>query len=503
MLKKILIGGGIAAVLILIVAVSLARRTTSGENVFAAEVSRGDVVTIVSGTGVVQPRTKVNISSEVYGQIVQIAVKEGQNVAKGDLLVRIDPEKYRTEADRLAANVRVNSIAIESQEVSLKNLLIDQKRARDLFAQGVQSRSEMEKADLAVDTAVIQLKSLKESVSQAEAALDRAKADLSKTTIFAPMAGKVTQVNSEAGEQVIVGTTNIPGSVIMVISDMSEVIAEVNVDETQVVRLRSGQKATVTADAVEKTTYNGRVEEIRNTAKKDGEVNVFGVKIILTDADERLRPGMTAKAKIEVDREHDVLRIPVQAVTSRERKVLDADRRAAGSRIRKDDAGRVAAGAGDASAAELPGAGDGGKESASSEKAGASSPRAETASARANASGANGSKPAGGAGPRSAAAGGGQASTAGSGESSPPSGSPGNEREELEVVYVIDHDVVHAVPIKTGPSDEVNVAVESGLDEKAVIVKGPYRILKRLKDGDRVIRQSESEAIKESEDTSK
>jgi HlyD family secretion protein len=171
--------------------------------------------------------------------------------------VKIDPEKYRSERDRLAANVRVSSTAIESETANLKNYELEARRANQLYTQGILAISEKERADLAVETSRIRIRSLKEEVSQARPALSRAQSDLGKATIYAPMAGKVTQVNTEVGEQVIVGTTNIPGSVIMVISDMSEVLAEVSVDETEIVRLAPGQAAQVNVDAVEKTTYAG------------------------------------------------------------------------------------------------------------------------------------------------------------------------------------------------------------------------------------------------------
>lgn len=450
MLKKVLIAFGVLAVIVVIVFAAVGRKKRVGDSVYAASAAKGDVITVVTGTGVIQPRTKVNISSEIYGQIVDLPVKEGQTVRKGELLVRIDPEKYRSEVDRLSANARVNRIAIESEEVGLRNLELDQKRAKELYRQGVVSISELERADLTVETSRIRLRSLKESVSQAEAALDRAKGDLGKATIFAPMAGRVTQVNTEVGEQVIVGTTNIPGSVLLVISDMSEVIAEVNVDETEVVQLSPGQKAEVEVDAVEKTVYEGRVAEIRNTARREGDVNFFGVKVFLKSPDERLRPGMKAKAKIEVERRESVLRIPIQAVTTRERKKLEEEKKAAG--------------------AKKPG---------------------ETAIAQAKSK----EPAAGGTDPASAAAPSGKAAPA-------VKSTDKGERENLEVVYVIDKDAVRAVLVKTGASDETHVEILEGLKEGDTVVTGPYRVLKKLKEGDRVVKKEEKEEIGESADES-
>ncbi len=268
-MKKLLIGLGILAVVVVIVIVSISRTKQSGESVYTADVSKGDVITLVTGTGVVQARTKVNISSEIYGQIVELPVKEGENVAKGDLLVRIDPEKYRSDVDRLAANVRMSRIAIEQQDVNLRNLERERQRAHELHAEGLLPDSDLEKADLAVEGAAINLKSLRESVTLADASLSRVQTDLTKTRIFAPMSGRVTQVNTEVGEQVIVGTTNIPGSVLMVISDMSEVLAEISVDETEVVRLKSG------ADG-EAHGGRGREDDLRGEGPRDPEHRAEG-----------------------------------------------------------------------------------------------------------------------------------------------------------------------------------------------------------------------------------
>lgn len=450
-MKKILIGLGVVVVLAIIIIAATKRSKVSGEGIYAEKVSQGDVITTVTGTGDIQPRTKVNISSEVYGQIVALPVKEGETIAKGQLLVAIDPEKYQTEVDRLSANVRVSRTAIESEEVNLANLELDQRRAHQLFDQSIVSSAEREKSDLAVDSSRIRLRSLREEVTQAEASLGRATNDISKTKIYAPMSGKVTQVNTEIGEQVIVGTTNIPGSVMMVISDMSEILAEVKVDETEIVKLRPEQSAEVTADAVEKVTYKGRVTEIGNTAVKQGDVNVFEVKILLANPDERLRPGMTAKAKIEVDRQENTMRVPIQAVTARERRKLEADKKAAGSAAKLAAGSAAKPAAGDATAA---------KSDAAAPAAKADTPNAEKASL----------------------------------QDPKPATKPGDEREEIDVVYVIDGVTVTPVQVKTGASDETYVEIKEGLKEGQMVVKGPYRVLRRLKEGDRIVVKDERES---------
>jgi putative transposon-encoded protein len=292
---------------------------------------------------------------------------------------------------------------------------------------------------------------------------------------------------------------------------MSEILAEVNVDETEIVRLKPGQTAKVTADAVEKTTYEGRVTEIGNTAKRQGEVNVFGVKILLTAPDERLRPGMTAKAKIEVERQRDVLLVPIQAVTVRERKQLDEERKAAGKSkgaeagAAKDGKGateKVAAGKGEAAkseaagGAEAPGATQAAKvEGGASGGAAASEAAGKGDAAKGEAAGG----PAGASSPEPARADAAKGEGGAGGASGGAGAKPGDEREELEVVYVIDKDLVHAAQVKTGASDETYVEIKDGLKEGENVVKGPYRILRRLKVGDRVVVKDEREAADEAE----
>jgi multidrug efflux pump subunit AcrA (membrane-fusion protein) len=247
-----------------------------------------------------------------------------------------------------------------------------------------------------------------------------------------------------------------------------------------IVKLKPGQRALVTADAVEKTTYEGRVTEIRNTAKKEGDVNVFGVKIILTNADERLRPGMTAKAKIETERRQGVLRIPIQAVTTRERKKLEEE-----SKI----AAKIASAAG--SASQKP-AGTGSASSASGSSTGSArtSPAGEGgASGSAGAKTETAAQTSSGAGPPDAGA-------VHDAKASPSGASPAakGDRDELEVCYRIEGDIARVAPVRTGSSDEKYVEVLEGLKEKDTVVKGPYRILKKLKDGDRVVKKEETEA---------
>lgn len=316
--QKIIVGAGVVVALGAVVAVSLlGKDKEKGEEVYMAKAAKKTVVSAVSANGLIQPRTKVNVQSSVIGEIVALPVKEGQRVKKGDLLVQIDPQRYRSEVDRLQANLRMSRIGIEQQEVALANAQRILKRYDDLRSRGLVSPEAQEKTELDSRLAEINLKSLKEQVDQADAALAIASDQLQKTTIRTPIDGVVTKLNAELGEMTMTGTMNNPGTVIMIVSDLSEILAEVDVDETRIVKVRPGQTARVVVDAVgELHPYQGTVTEIASTAvKKAGqEVQVFLVKVALDRPDDRLRPGMTAKARIETERADDAITVPIQAV---------------------------------------------------------------------------------------------------------------------------------------------------------------------------------------------
>ena len=183
------------------------------------------------------------------------------------------------------------------------------------------------------------MKSLKEQVAQAEASLARARDDLSKTTIRSPIDGTVTKLNAEKGEITLTGTMNNPGTVIMIVSDMGEILATVDVDETRVAQVRIGQTARVVVDAIgEAKPYTGKVFEIAGSAvqRTGQQTQVFEVKLALDTIDAQLRPGMTAKARIETQSAKQVVTVPIQAVMLRPAsEVADA---VAGKATKKGDA---------------------------------------------------------------------------------------------------------------------------------------------------------------------
>jgi HlyD family secretion protein len=446
-LQKLLIGGGVVVVIAAIVAASmLSRPSEKGEEVYMAKAETKDVSSFVQATGRIEARTKVNVQSSVIGQIVQLPVKEGDTVKKGDLLVQIDPTQFKAEVDRLEAAVRTQTISIEQAKVSLADTKRRYDRNKALYGSGgLVSEQDLEASELAYKTASINLESAQEGLSEANAALASARDQLAKTTIVSPIDGTVTQLNAEKGEITLTGTMNNPGTVIMIVSDMGEILATVDVDETRVTQVKTGQKARVVVDAVgDAHPFVGKVVEIAGSAvQRTGQQSkVFEVKIALEDVNAHLRPGMTAKARIETQSAPHVVTVPIQAVMLRP-------------------------------VAEV-------------EKAAAKGKGAETA----------------GASPSPAASPSPSPSPSPSASASPsPSPSAGEMPDEKkQCVFVVENGKARLRAVKTGISDETSVVILEGLEDGQTVVTGPYRALRDLKDGDAVKEkkagEGEAEALK-------
>ncbi|HJQ99857.1 MAG TPA: efflux RND transporter periplasmic adaptor subunit [Candidatus Polarisedimenticolaceae bacterium] len=327
-LQKSLVGVGVIVVAGAIVAAStMSKPKEKGEEVFMAKAALKDLSSFVQATGRIEAKTKVNVQSSVIGEIISLPVKEGDVVKAGDLLVQIDPERYRSEVERLESVVRSQKIAIEQSEVSLANAERQYKRNQALFAtSGLVSQEAYERSELDYKTRSIDQKSMHEQLAQAEASLAKAKDELKKTTLRSPIDGTVTALNAEKGEITLTGTMNNPGTVIMVVSDMGEILATVDVDESRVTQVELGQKARIVVDAVgEAHPYKGTVVEIAGSAvqRQGQQTQVFEVKVALDQVDAKLRPGMTAKARIETQNAPGALTVPIQAVMLRPRAEIE------------------------------------------------------------------------------------------------------------------------------------------------------------------------------------
>ncbi|MBP6876359.1 MAG: efflux RND transporter periplasmic adaptor subunit [Candidatus Eisenbacteria bacterium] len=285
-----------------------------------AKVERKQIVQKVNATGKIQPKTQVKISADVSGKIKNLAVLEGQRVEKGALLVELDRERFLAAVESGEANVRSSEANAKLVRHNIERIEKDLKRSEDLLSKELESQAiyDNKKAELLVEQA--RLDSALELVEQAKAALKQARDDLSKTTIYAPMSGIISELNKEQGE--IALGSQFQADVILVIADLSEMEAQVNVDENDIVSIAIGQPAEIEVDALLDQKLKGAVYEIASSAKAAGagttdQKTGFDIKIAIEDPPETLRPGMTASADIITKTNDDALSVPLQSVAVR------------------------------------------------------------------------------------------------------------------------------------------------------------------------------------------
>jgi HlyD family secretion protein len=320
--RKSLVGLAVLLVIALVVALSILKG--GGEKatgVYAEKVAARDIKAVVSAPGQIDPRVKVNLNSNVIAKIEKLHFKEGDDVARGQLLVDLERANYEAVVNRMQASLASQEIELRRGQVNLENAEVQLRRAENLRSQGIQAEELYDQAKVNRDNAVANLDAAREGVRQARALLRQAEEDLSYTRIVSPMDGKVVQLNAQEGEVVVTGTMNYLGSVIAVIADLSEILVEADVTEIEVVSVKTGLGAKVTVDAISDRTYEGRVVEIGSSATlragSTSGVRYFKVKVLIVDPDERLRPGMTAQVDIVTSSKEGVLCVPVQSVVER------------------------------------------------------------------------------------------------------------------------------------------------------------------------------------------
>lgn len=310
------------AAVALVVTLLLSRR---GERPTVVDVEavarRAPFRAFVSGTGEIVAARYADIGSSVMGRLVALAVREGDRVTRGQTLAKIDPVPAASEADAaaaaLAALVSDRAALAASSDEAARALA----RARALHGDGVSSQAELDQAVAAADAARAALEAAEKRVAEGRARLARARDGLSKTEITAPMDGVVTRLNAREGEMVVVGVQNQPGTILMTLSDLSSIDAEVEIAEADVLRLAVGQPATVTLEALSGREFAGRVEEIGASALPvtGGAVAAreFRVVVRIAEPATELRPGLTADARILVEERSEALTLPLQAVVLR------------------------------------------------------------------------------------------------------------------------------------------------------------------------------------------
>lgn len=284
------------------------------------KVARRSLTELIVATGRIQPVLKVVINPEVSGEIVELPVRDGQVVKKGDLLVRIKPDPYVASKNSAEANYRSSLAGVTLAKANRAKAQADLDRLKPLFDQQISSDADYMAAKTALEVAQAQLESSGHQTDQAKASLARAEEDLAKTTIAAPIDGIVVSLKSERGERVV-GTAMMAGTEIMTIADLDEMEARVDVGEVDIPLVQIGQKARLEVDSFRDRKFAGLVTEIANASKAQGmgtqaEATKFEVRIRVQDK-ERFRPGMSVTAEVETRYRTNVIAVPIQSVTTR------------------------------------------------------------------------------------------------------------------------------------------------------------------------------------------
>ena len=417
MLKKrrnILILVGVVVVIAAAVIGNLGLDRKDRTEVSVDEVERGTLVATVSGPGRVRAETTVQLSSSLMGRVVDLGVDEGDVVERGQFLLRLEDVYYRSQVEQARARLERS----EAERATAERELSDALEQFELSLISDKERDDFETRAVAY----------RQSCAEAAASLRAASDQLDKTVFHSPIAGVVTRLNVEKGENVVSGLMNQPGTVIMTISDLSNMEVEVEIDETDIVDVEIGQLAEIDVEALIDTLLPGRVTEVGNSgltsmAGTQEEVTNFLVTVLVAETHASLRPGMTATVEVVTAEHEDVLNVPIQAVASR-------------------------------TASELEEEADGDKDG---DKDGDQVKPKRKRSER-------------------------------------------EEEKEIEGVFIIDdEEQARFVPVETGIADELSIEVTGDLEEGQKIVSGPYKVLRKLKNGEDLKVDEEEE--KSSEET--
>src|SRR2546426_7143976 len=319
--KKQIIFGSIGVVLLLIIIWVIASKREKPIPVTTEKAVRKTILQTVSATGKAQPETEVKISLEVAGEIIDLPVIDGKAVNKGDLLVRIKPDSYKALLEQQEAAISSAKATNLQQKATMMKTEQDLKRADDMFAKKTISIQEYNASQAAYDVAKNTFESSLHEIERAQAGSSQARDQLSKTTVYSPIDGTITILNSKLGER-IVATGQFAGTEVMRVADLGHMEARVDVNENDVVNVKVNDKANVKIDAYGDRKFHGTVYQIANTGKTTGagtqeEVTNFEVKIRIDDHDVTLKPGLSCTADIETNMVKDVVAVPMQAVTIR------------------------------------------------------------------------------------------------------------------------------------------------------------------------------------------
>ena len=425
--KWIIIGATVLLAILVAVGVTKGRNKDAGIVVSTEKAFVKTITQVVTATGKVQPEVEVKISPEVAGEIIELPVKEGDVVKKGDLLVRIKPDYYQAQLEQQEASLLSAKASSVLSKARLLKAEQDLKQAQDLYAKQLISDADFLNTKTNLDVSQAEYESSLAQIRRTEGSVDQARDQLSKTAIYAPIDGSISSLTSEAGERVV-GTGQFEGTEIMRVADLSNMEVRVKVNENDIVNVKFGDKAVLSVDALPGRKLAGTVKEIsssaqgtssansQTTASASDEVANFLVKIRIAERDGKLRPGMSATADIETQTVENVIAVPIQSVTVR----------AEGGKTTEELQQQKAKEAREKSGNEL-----------------------EVADERMEAR---------------------------------------RQRDQLKrVVFIKDGDKVRLQPVETGIADNTHIEVKSGVKAGDEVVSGSYAaISRRLKDGAKV-----------------
>jgi HlyD family secretion protein len=425
--RKTIIFSLIGVVLVALTAGAILKKREAVVTIQSEKVARRNLTEIVVANGKIQPVLQVKISPEVSGEIIELPVKEGQAVKKGDLIMKIKPDFYIANRNQAEASFQSSLASKTTAEATLEKAEAEFRRNQGLFERKLISESVYVEFKTGLDIARAQLSGASHQVDMSKALLARAQEELSKTTIVSPLDGTVSKLNSQLGERVV-GTATMAGTEVMTIADLNEMEARVDIGEIDVVLILPGQVAKLDVDSFKDRKFTGTVTEIANSSKNAGLVNAnsgstqeatkFEVKIRIKEK-EPFRPGMSVTADIETRSRTNVLSVPIASVTTR----LPKDKSA--TNCPPGTTNSVAAGTN-------------------------SSATSASDTARADKKAKDAPKP-------------------------------------IEVVFLVEGDRAKSLPVKIGISDDSYWEITEGLQEGQEIVSGGYRAISRdLEDGKRI-----------------
>jgi HlyD family secretion protein len=308
-----------------ITAGGLRERPPPTKEVQISKVRKGTITRTITGAGKVQAATTVKISSNLSGDLIELAVKDGDAVKKGQVLGKLDRRRYEASVKQAAASQSASRAEVEVTQVEVTRTKQDLGRVEELAKKGMASAAEVEQARSAYETAEARLSAARQRYARDSAVLEQAQSDLSKTTLTSPIDGNVIELSREVGERVRGSDFN--EDVVMVIAALNAMEVKFEVGEHEVVHLKNGQPAEISLDALEGQTFAGSVVEIAQRAliKNPGteaEVTTFPVTVALDSRPPGVLPGMSAEARISAETHNDAVLVPIQSVTVRPEKTL-------------------------------------------------------------------------------------------------------------------------------------------------------------------------------------